>query len=266
MKVLKIITFWIAVGLIIFVTSIAGLFLGHPIGYLNAWIKTATYINQQYPNNDYQIKLKGYVFKHGDYVVEVSSPSKVDEYFTLWISDFGTRIRTHTIDFHRNTNIRLNGEYQEYIEQKGFWESLDFEVKYHYASMLFFPSDYEGIYVPHENAIVKEALEINKTYDIEEMALSQGDITISSSVKEPTFEMIATILLETKKVAEEQGVPFYTINVHLDEKDVYSSDPVVEVVYFRNEDIYEEGLVERVEENFERYRKAKEEAGLGERI
>ena len=67
-------------------------------------------------------------------------------------------------------------------------------------------------------------------------------------------------------MTEEKGVPFYTMDVYLYEKDVYSSDPLVEVVYFRNEEIYEEGLVERVEENFERYRKAKEEAGLGERI
>ena len=273
MKVLKKISFWIAIFLIILVMNIAGLFVGNPIGYLLAWNTTIGLLRREYPDEDYQIKSMGYEIKHGDYVVEVASPSKVDEYFTLWIKDFGTEIRHYSRpDFHINTMIRLGDEYRDFIEEKGFWESLEFETKYDfqfrnkYANVINYPAAYSGIYVPHKDALALEELELNKTYDIEEFALAHGEISIGANVEEPTFEMIANILLEAKQVADEKDVPFSTLSVYLYKKDVYSSDPVVQVVYFRYEDIYETDLVERVEENFENYKKAKEEASLGKPI
>ena len=60
---------------------------------------------------------------HGDYVLEIKSPTKVDEYFTLWIDGFGN-IRTNNYDFRVqdkvNTKARLGKEYKDFVAENGY--------------------------------------------------------------------------------------------------------------------------------------------------
>lgn len=267
---LKKAAFCLAVILITFVIIVASLFLGNPISYLLAWGSATTLINTEYKGKDYKIESIGFEMMHGDYVVEIKSPTKVDEYFTLWIDGFGN-IRTNNYDFRVqdkvNTKARLGKEYKDFVAETGFWAALSITYEYKDARILTHSSDYDGkAYIPHEDALTTEEVELNKNYDIKELARVHGQLVIQAMEEEPTYERLAEILLQAKQLADEKGVPFYTISVYLKEAGDRFSDTKAKVVNFRYEEIYEADLAARAKANSDNYEKLSAEAGLGEYI
>ena len=95
-------------------------------------------------------------------------------------------------------------------------------------------------------------LELNKEYDIKALAEKQGHISLSAEVDEANTETLAEILLKVKRIADNNGIPFYTIQVSLFKAGEFSTDLVVR--QFLYSDIYEEGLTERVEKEVEETR------------
>lgn len=239
-----------------------------PWGYWQAWSAANELINTEYKDTDYKIASVGYVFNTGEYAVDIKSPTKIDEYFTLWIRDGKIRSNNydHYVEGRSNTGARLSDEYRAYIEESGLWDAFGSNYQC-YGSVVVYPSDYDGkAYIRHEEALTHEELELNKAYDIKEFARVHGELSIEAEVEEPTYEKIAEILLQVKRLADEKDVPFYTISVDLRQIDVSTREPIMEVVYFRYEDIYETDLAARAEENCKNYKKLKAQAGLGKYI
>lgn len=260
----------LALILIALVLAVACIFLGNPISYLLAFVNASNLIRTEYVESDYKIESIKFEMKHGDYVASIKSPTKVDEYFTLWMDGWG-KIRENNYDWRVeqkvNTGARLSEEYSSFVAETGLWKELDSAYQYTEARIINYPSDYDGkAYIPHKDALTKEEIELNKVYDIKEFARVHGELVIQADLETPTYETIANILLQVKKVADEKNVPFYTISIHLREKGVYSSNPMVQVVHLLYDDIYETDLMARIKANAENYDKLKAEAGLGEPI
>ena len=241
-------------------------YLGTPLGYWEAWNAANELINTEYKDTDYKIAGMGYASSSGEYVVEIKSPTKIDEYFTLRLTDSGeikTNYYESQVEGKGNTVVRLSKQYEAYMEERGLWDEFDSNYKFRgYVSV--YPSDYDVNYILHEDALSREELELNKAYEIKEFARVHGYITIEAKVEEPTFETIAEILLQVKQLADEKDVPFYTISVDLRQIDRPSRETMVKVWNFRYEDIYESDLAERAKANSDNYEKLKAVAGLGE--
>lgn len=232
-------------------------YLGTPAGYWEAWNAANELINTEYKDTDYQIASMGYASSSGEYVVEIKSSTKIDEYFTLRLTDSGeikTNYYESQVEDKGNTVVRLSKQYEAYMEERGLWDEFDSNYKCRgYVSV--HPSDYDVNYILHEDALSREELELNKAYEIKEFARVHGYITIEAKVEEPTFETIAQILLQVKQLADEKDVPFYRISIDLRQIDRPSRETMVKVKDFLYEDIYETDLAARAEENCKNYDK-----------
>ena len=96
-----------------------------------------------------------------------------------------------------------------------------------------------------EDSLRLEDLELNKAYDIAGMARLQGYLGVSAEAEWADYEYVAQCLLELKRVADENNVPFYAVDFSL-RVGHYSQE--IKLSGFLYEDIYEEGLVERIQQ------------------
>ncbi len=263
-------------GLVLFV----GQFMGTPLGWAIAWCKGNHVIMTEHKDTDYKVESMGRVLKSGQYVVNISSPTCVDEYFTLWMDKWGN-IQTNTYEDRVaskvNTSIRVDAQYQEYIDGTGIWKTLNglftfretpAGVEQHAAEIRRHGGDFDSLYVPHENSITMDDYVLNKVYsdeEIKQMGVTNGNLWLPLKSTDPSYAEIAEMLLKVKEVADEKGAYFYTVDVNVyDAALPSSSDPVIDIYAFRYEDIYEEGLEERVKEAHEAYNRRKAEIGVGE--
>ena len=96
------------------------------------------------------------------------------------------------------------------------------------------------------------ALELDGLYDVQELGKKAGHLVLYVYDEEVSVERAADILLEVKKQMDAGGVNFYVIDFVLEypkpEDGGHWKEGRVETMEFRSEDIYEEGMVERVYE------------------
>ena len=85
-RVLRIIAFVVAVGLIVTLGLFANSLVGNPISKILAKKSAEKYIAETYPASDYTIEETGYSFKDGNYYVHVVSPSSMDTKFSFSVS------------------------------------------------------------------------------------------------------------------------------------------------------------------------------------
>ncbi len=270
-KSLKIIAVAFAILLIHALVLVMGIFTGTPLSWALVWTRGAIALQEKYPDKDYQIEKVGRNFKHDQYSIYVVSPTCVDEKFTVWLDKWGN-VRRDNYDWrvgHRiEMGARLNEEYSSYVQNTGLWSAIPFTYHNHSAEVINYPSYYDGkAYVPHEDALTTEEMELNKTYDMQEYGRAHGELHLFAMVDDPSYDTLASMLLELKRVADEKGVAFYTVTMSVrgfEGSEKY--DTIAKVNYFRYQDIYESDLAARAKENSDTYDRLREEAGLGEFI
>ncbi|MBP3578358.1 MAG: hypothetical protein J6K15_09635, partial [Lachnospiraceae bacterium] len=95
-----------------------------------------------------------------------------------------------------------------------------------------------------------DKVELDKQYDIRELAKTAGYLVIYVEDDVVTVERAAEVLLELKEVFDRRNVPFYAIDFVLEyprkEEGGTIKEGRVNVEGFLRSDIYEEGLAERV--------------------
>ena len=244
-KPLKFIAGLLAVLLIAGVCYSANSFLGNPVSYLLANWAAEKYIETEFTDTDYEVERVAYSFKTGDYYAYLTSPTNIDGDFTLTI-DYKGKVENDDyawrVEERYNTESRLQGEYYTLVK-----EGLSDNFSYNVSAEFTFKFS-EGL-EKHEEAILQKELELNKEYDIKELARKQGHILLWTKVDDPSVETLAEILLEVKRVADTNGVPFYSLEVSLFE--IGENVSSLDVMQFLYDDIYEDGLVERIEREVE---------------
>ena len=236
--------------LIASVCYFANAFLGNPISYFLANNAAKEHIKNSYKGTDYKLQRVTYSFKSGDYYAYLSSPTNIDGDFTLTI-DYKGKIEYDNyalrVEGHANTEGRLLEEYRELVEE-GLFKHLEYKRGYSQLIFSFFEGDKQ-----HEDALLLNDLELNKEYDIKALAAKQGHISISTEVNEANTETLVEVLLKVKRIADNNGIPFYTVDVTLFKEGEFVSE--LSVRQFLYSDIYEDGLTERVEKEVEETRK-----------
>lgn len=93
-------------------------------------------------------------------------------------------------------------------------------------------------------------MELDGIYDINELGAKAGKLTIYIYDDTVTVERLAEIILDIKGMLDDAGVRFYVMDCVLEYPKPESGEwkqGRVEVMDFLCSDIYEEGLVERVQ-------------------
>lgn len=242
----------IVAGLCVFANAL----VGNPV---SKWLATRTakaHLEEVYGDTDFVIEKIGFNFKDTDYYAHIMSPSSEDSSFSLRIGMWGQLL----LDTYEsrvlagdNTRNRLYMEYRALVDE--VLEAPDYPfttfIAYGDLQIGFAPA---GVDVEEDrwpgHYVVLDKVELDKKYDIYELAKKAGCLVIYVEDEEVTIERAAEVLLELKELFDRKNVPFVSIDFVLE----YPRKPEggnikegrINVEGFLYSDIYAEGLVERV--------------------
>ena len=249
---------FVGVFVVIFATFVLLAFYGNPVSQFLVTQNAKKYLQENYPNTDFKIETVNYDFKTSDYYVCVVSPSSADSSFTLYAGlngKIGYDTYEDAVVKKWNTAGRINDEYREAVDAVFNNPEFPYDSDIGFGDIDFTTDDFldyafgtlDG---PPEYAIKTESLELDEVYDINEFGKKAGHITIYVYDEDVSYERLAEILLGIRNILDEADVSFYVIDCVLEyprpEDDGDWKDGRVEVMTFLYDDIYEEGLTERV--------------------
>lgn len=255
-KWLKIAALAAALIIIAGLCMFANALVGNPV---SKWLATRTaekHLKEVYGDTDFEIERVGFNFKDTDYYVHIKSPSSEDSSFSLRIDMFGNLF----LDTYEsrvlqgsNTQNRLYMEYRALVDEVVEAPDYPFSTFIAYGDLKvgFQHPDVE-VGVPYwpENYVILDKVELDKKYDIRELAKTAGYLVIYVEDELVNVERAAEVLLQLKELFDQRNVPFYAIDFVLEyprkEEGGNIKEGRVNVEGFLYSDIYEEGLVERI--------------------
>ena len=254
-KFFKTVAIVLAIILIAFAILLANAFFGNPISKALAQNTAQKYFQQTYSNTDYELGDVTYSFKDGFYYAPISSPSSIDTRFSLAIDAFGKLHHDYFADYvttGRNTISRLEADYRQAVEAVFQSESFPYDTHIAFGELVYvFEADRET-YDVADYAIIVDELPLDVQYDVNALGTQAGRLTVYIWDDTVSAARLAEILLDIRASFDGAGIGFRTINCILEypreENTLYEGDRF-EVMDFAYSDIYEEGLIERVEES-----------------
>ena len=251
-KILKIAALAAALALIVGVCWFANALVGNPISEKLATKTAERYLEEKFPETDFELERVTYSFKDTHYHAFIVSPSSPDSSFSLTIDFFGSIL----YDYYENnvltgwnTANRLMDQYREAVDKVLDNRVFSCDSYAAYGELVFIPEEYKDEPDVPAYAIVTDTLELDGIYDINELGARAGKLTVALETETVTAEHLAQILLEVRTYMDEAGVSFYAIDCVLEypkpETGEWNKDQV-EVRDFLYTDIYEDGLEDRV--------------------
>lgn len=254
-KVLKIIAFIIAIALILGICWVANGLNGNPISKMLAKKAANEYLEANFPDTDYYIEELGFSFKFSNYYAHVRSVTSMDTQFTLHIDMLGN-VYFDTYDSVTGgfvTARRVEQEYRELTNQIFENPSFPYPSDIGYGTLEIYPQ--EALDDPNVNdipnyALIQQDLILDQIYDIRELGRQAGHLIIYVESDTISFELAAQIMLDIRAEFEKANIPFRTMDFVLQlplPEEGPRPDEEVRVKDFRYEDIYEEGLADRIQ-------------------
>lgn len=244
---------FILIGVILFFTSA---FVGNPISKFLANRSAKIYIEETYPDMELESEKAIYSFKNGEYYVYVKSAISRDTHFALGITSTGEiRRDTYKDDVLSKFNTwgRVNSEYIDMINTILKSDGFPYESHIDYGNIKLKEKDmYRDFGLVY--GVSLEELELDKIYDIKELGKTSGNIVLYIEDEEVNVERASEILIHIKDIFDEKDIPFYAIDFSLEEPKKVDDKKFEDrrrfnVGEFLYSDIYEEGLVERLEKS-----------------
>lgn len=220
---------------------------GNPISRLVSKEVAKDYVAENYPAKGYEVEDVSYSFKDSCYHAYVSSEQYIDGDFTVYLNAFGKIQRDdyeYRVNEHGNVSNRLFSEYKAKADT--VLESEDFPYDCHIA---YGDLDFDGEVGEEfpENAIRRDELVNGAEYDIDELGRRNGRIVLYINTDKADIENASEIMLDVKQRLDTAGVSFYWIDLTLR---IHDGDGVAKtelsIRNFKYDDIYEDGLNERV--------------------
>lgn len=252
-RILKISAFCLAVVLIVGVCSFANALVGNPISKMMALNAAEKYLETNYPNTDYQIQKASYSFKDGKYYAHAVSLSSVDGNFTIKISMLGKILGDdydHRVAGHGNVANRLFLSYRDMVDEVINSRTYPYTVSIGFGDLEF---DREVGADVINGAVSRSDLVNDEIYNVGALGAKNGKLVLYIDSDVLTHEKAAEILLKTKKLMDRSGVSFYSVHLVLryppyDENVSYQRpEGEINIKDFPYSDIYEEGIIERIE-------------------
>lgn len=252
-KILKIAAFLVAVALIAGLCWFANGLVGNPISKLLATNTAKQYLQDHHPDTDYQLDAVTFNFKFVCYNAYFSSPSSPDSSFTLMLGMDGKIVQDYYeahVTNRENTARRLENEYRAAVGKVLDNPAFPYDCHIGYGELQFIPEEYKNASDVPSYALITNDLELDGIYDINELGAKAGALTIYIYDDTVSVERLAEIILDIKAMLDDSGVSFYVMDCVLEYPKPESgqwTEGRVEVMEFLYSDIYEEGMVERVQ-------------------
>lgn len=254
-KVLKIIAFVIAIALILGICWVANGLNGNPISKMLAKRAANEYLEANFPDTDYFIDELGFSFKFTGYYAHVRSESSIDTQFSLNI-DMAGNVFYDTFEDVKTGYItarRLEQEYRELVKQ--IFESPAFPYKsdIQYGKLEIHSQEYIDdpmITDIPDYSLATQDLILDKIYDIRELGRQAGHLIVYVDSDTISFELAAKILLDIREEFDNACIPFRSIDFTLQPPLPDEGPRTGFEIHFDNfpyEDIYEEGLIDRIQ-------------------
>ena len=252
-KILKIAALVLALALIVGVCIFANSLVGNPISKMLATKTAEKYLEENHPGKDYVLEGVTFNFKFICYNAHFKSPSSPDSSFSLMLGMDGKIIQDYyenNVLTGWNTARRLSDEYRAAVGKVLDNPTFPYQIDIGYGDLEFISEEYKNAPEVPDYALITNDLELDGIYDIGELGAKAGKLTVYIWDDTVTVERLAEIMLDMKKMLEDAGVRFYIMDCVLQypkpEEGAWKQDRV-EVIDFLCSDIYEEGMVERVQ-------------------
>ena len=253
-KTKKIFALILALALIAGVCVFANGVVGNPV---SKWLATNTVENrleEVYADKDYEIERVTFSFKDGSYHAFIVSPSSPDSEFSMSLNWKG-QLRWDSYEDRvlsgENTAARINKEYRAATEAVFTSPAFPYYTHIEFGDIEFNSREWVDVDDLPAYALYTEDLVLDQVYDIRELGKAAGHLVLYVYDEDVSVEKAAEMLLEVKHLMDAGGVSFHAIDLVLEypkpEDDSPRKEGRVETMEFLYDDIYEEGLVERVD-------------------
>src|SRR5699024_847622 len=243
--------------------GIAGLWIwnginGNPVSKMVAKKKVEEYITGTYREDDLVVEDVYYNFKTGDYEAQVKSPSSIDTHFTISVHWNKVTFDSYELDVLSgwNTYERIDRAYMDMVDERFDASSFPLESDINFGTIPLLDDEVENDYDMPDYGVKLDDLELDKIYDMKELAQTKGQIIFYAEDEEISFDKASELLLIVKDSLDDAGIPFYAIDFVLrkprnTDGSPNQDDTSIHTANFLYEAIYEDGLAVRIEENHE---------------
>ena len=258
-KCIRFIGIVLVIALIAVLIWFGNVMMGNPVSHALACKAAKAYLSDRFSDTDYEMERITYSFKDGRYHAFMTSPTSIDGDFSVCISMLGE----YCYDTYDsvldgwNTKLRLESEYRKLTDTILNDPALPYDNSQIYSIMFgrleIYPreafEDPNATDIP-EYAILLEDLELNKIYDIKELGAKAGHLILYVDNEVISVEETARIMLDFRSMFDEKEIPFYAMDFVLRQprtEDGQSDDEEIRINDFLYQDIYVEGLTDRIE-------------------
>lgn len=251
-KHLKMAALVAALALIVGLCLFANALVGNPVSKALATRAAKARMTAQYPT--YTLEEVNYSFKDGNYYAHLTDPNQIDGDFSMAFTGGGKLLWDSYEDrvlSGENTRSRLSMEYRAMVDAALEGPSSPLPVDFGGGDLECWSREILELELEDapDYALITDDLVPNGIYDVRALGAQAGHLVYYLQMEEPSPERLAHWLLEIRRMMDEAGVPFVDIDLSLrylrDENDRRPHSDLY-VLHFPYEEIYEEGLLERV--------------------
>ena len=258
-KRIRIIGIVLLIALIAVLIWFGNVMLGNPVSHALASKAAKAYLSDRFSDTDYEMERITHSFKDGRYHAFMVSPTSIDGDFSVCFSMLGEYCYDtyDSVQDGWNTAQRLNSEYRKLTDTILNDPALPYDNTQVYSIMFgeleIYPKEFiddPNVHDIPDYSLVQDDLELNKIYDIKELGVQAGHLILYVDNEVISVEETARIMLDFRSMFDEADIPFYAMDFvlrHPRTEDGQSDDEEIRINDFLYQDIYEEGLTERIE-------------------
>ena len=258
-KYIRIIGIVLLIALIAVLIWFGNVMMGNPVSHALASKAAKAFLSDQFSGTDYQMERITYSFKDGRYHAFMVSPTSIDGDFSVCFSMLGE----YCYDTYDsvldgwNTAQRLESEYRKLTDTILNDPALPYDNTQIYSIMFgeleIYPKEFiddPNVHDIPDYSLVQDDLELNKIYDIKELGAQAGHLILYVDNEVISVEEAARIMLDFRSMFDKADIPFYAMDFVLRQprtEDGQSDDEEIRINDFLYQDIYVEGLTDRIE-------------------
>lgn len=258
-KCIRIIGIVLLIALIAVLIWFGNVMLGNPVSHALASKAAKAYLSDRFSDTDYEMERITHSFKDGRYHAFMVSPTSIDGDFSVCFSMMGEYCYDtyDSVQDGWNTAQRLNSEYRKLTDTILNDPALPYDNTQVYSIMFgeleIYPKEFiddPNVHDIPDYSLVQDDLELNKIYDIKELGAKAGHLILYVDNEVISVEETARIMLDFRSMFDEADIPFYAMDFvlrHPRTEDGQSDDEEIRINDFLYQDIYEEGLTDRIE-------------------
>lgn len=232
-------------------------FFGNPVSKLLCKNTAEKYVAENYP--ECHVERRGYNFKDGRYFANIQKEGSPDTNFfiyTDWLGNLEYDSYESYVTSGHNTANRMMMEYRDLLNNALPQKSLDYILDIFYGDILngyygkelynYSTETDSNAYMPQEEII------LDKEYDYTDISYKYGYVCLYVNDEDVSVDRACEILLDVKEKLNKNNLGFYYIDFVLTlprDADGTPNDDErrINIELFRWDDIYEEGLADRVQ-------------------